>query len=442
MTILRGKNPSVPAAAVAAMLALLGWLPSRTAVGQLGEEGVPRGRTIEAREAVESEIEGSRYHLGPFFVHPVFEIRSLGYDDNVFGVPKEGNRVVSDWTADVRGGVRVIQRLGGKMYFRGEALPEYTWYAKLTEHRAFGGYYGATWLGLFNRFSFDANGSIDRSTAFLSTDTLALVSQRLRAASAGAEVDVAGPVSLFVRASTQEKRYFTDADTPAEIQNASDLNRTDDVGRVGLRFKVRRNLAVSGVVEKTRTRFDTERRSVEGDNESTAYLAGLNYSVSRFFLNLSGGYRKGRAANGSTFPNYSTTTGSYFASYFLLKRLELQAYGFRGTSYGLTSANPYYFSTSNGGGINLGVGRRVTLRGYGEFGINDFPVPVVLPGGSTVTRKDRLSNYGGGISYLFLTKATLTALVSEFNLDSNVPGQSRKVTRITTSVNFSGDFSR
>jgi hypothetical protein len=146
--------------------------------------------------------------------------------------------------------------------------------------------------------------------------------------------------------------------------------------------------------------------------------------------------------NGSTFPNYSTTTGSYFASYFILKRLEIQAYGFRGTSYGLTSENPYFFSTSNGGGINLGVGQRLTLRGYGEFGINDFPVPVVLPGGGSVVRKDKTSSYGGGFSYAFLKQASLTALASEVKLDSNVPGQSRTVTRITTTINLSGDFSR
>ncbi len=436
------KRPFNFPSTLAAALIVAGSLQGRPAMGQLASGDVPRGRTVPAREQLESEIEGSRYHLGPFFVHPVLLIRNLGYDNNVFGVTKDRDRPVADWTADVAGGVRVLQRLGSRMYFRGEALPEYTWYLKLTQHRALGGYYGASWIGLFNRFSFDANGSINRSTAFLSTDTLALVSESYRVASAGAEVEVAGPISIFARGATQKNRYFTDAQTPAEIQNASDLNRKDDLGRVGMRIRVRSNLDLSAVLEETRTDFETERRRADSNNSSTAYLVGLHYFVPRFFLNLSGGYRKGRAANGSTFPNYSTTTGSYFASYFLLKRLEIQGYGLRGTSYGLTSSNPYYFVTSNGGGINLGVGPRVTLRGYGEYGINDFPVPVVIPSGETVTRKDRMKTFGGGFSFALMKQATLTALVSEIRLLSNVPGQSRTVTRFTTSVNLSGDFSR
>ncbi|MEO8429912.1 MAG: hypothetical protein ABI592_00275 [Acidobacteriota bacterium] len=419
-----------------------GALASRKAMAQVGGDDVPRQRTIPAREQLEAEIESSRYHLGPFFIHPVFQIRALGYDNNVFGVPEVGARAVSDWTGDIFGGVRLLQRLGSRMYIRAEALPEYTWYLHLSQRRALGGYYGASWIGVFNKVSFDANGSTNRSTAILSADTLALTSESLRVASAGAEVEVGGPLAVFARAGTQERRYFTDAETPAEIQNASDLNRREDVGRVGLRLRVRRNLDVSALVEQTRVRFEAAARAAAGDNESTGYLVGLGYSAPRFFLHLSGGYRKGHGVSGSTFPDYSTTTGSYFASYFILKRLEIQAYGFRGTSYGLTSENPYFFSTSNGGGVNLGIGQRLTLRGYGEFGINDFPVPVVLPGGGSVVRKDKTASYGGGFTYAFLKQASLTALASEVKLDSNVPGQSRTVTRITTTINLSGDFSR
>ena len=423
---------------------LVSLLGAGSAAAQVTSDLVPRLRTIPTQQQIDLDIEKSRYRLGPFYVLPLLSIRNLGYDSNVFGVPKEAgvSQPVSDWTVDVAAGARILQRLGTKMYLQAEALPEYSWYQRLVERRQFGGLYRVSWIGLFNRFAFEVDGVRSLSTSVLSTETLALVREDFRGGSAGLEVEAGGPLALFANARAQKRRYFTDSQTPAEVRNAAQLNRTEEAGRAGIRIRIRKNLDLTAAVEETQTRFETTGQ--QADNRSTAYLAGLHYDFQRFYLNLSGGYRSGRADNGSTFPSFNTGTGSYFISYFLTnsKQVELQAYGQRATSYGLTALNPYYFGTSNGGGLNVGIGRRLTLRGFVEYGINRYPVPVLVNTGVSVLRKDETTTYGGGFSYAFLRQAVLTARASSTRQVSNIPGLNRSVFQFSTSIDFQGDFSR
>src|SRR5262249_37849737 len=160
------------------------------------------------------------------------------------------------------------------------------------------------------------------------------------------------------------------------------------------------------------------------DNQSTAYLAGFHYDRPRFFLNLSVGYRQGKAFNGSAFPDYSGVTGSYFASFFATAWLEIQPYGHRSIVYGLAANAPYFFDTRNGGAVNFRVHRRVVLRGYGETGTNDYAFPLVGPGPQ---RLDHVTEYGGGISILISKKLVISAIASRVEYRSNIPGQDRNV---------------
>lgn len=427
-----------------ALTALALIFASAVASAQLASDEVPRERTIATRQQIETEIENSRYRLGPFYILPLLSIRNFGYDNNVFGVPKESgvSKPVSDWTADVSAGARILQRLGSKMYVRIDALPEYSWYLNLAERRRFGGFYRGAWIGIFNRINFELDGVTSTGTSILSTETLALIREQFRSGTAGVEVNVASPVDLFVKATAQEHRFFTDSETPAEIQNASALNRDDKAGRAGLRVRVRHNLDLTGVVEETRTHFTQPGEAVRGDNRSTGYLGGLHYSAQRLFVNLAGGLRQGEGDNGSSFPKYSTGTGSYFVSFFATKRLELQAYGSRSTGYGLTLENPYYFDTTNGGAVNVGVARRLTLRAFGQYGISDYPVPVSINTGVSTIRKDETLSYGGGFSLSFLKHAALTTSASNSRRLSNIPGLTRTVFQFTSSVSLQGDFTR
>ena len=73
------------------------------------------------------------------------------------------------------------------------------------------------------------------------------------------------------------------------------------------------------------------------------------------------------------FPNYSTGVGSFFVSFFPISWLELQGYGHRKVSYSLTIANPYFFENRIGGKINIQLGPRILISGYGLTGPNNYP---------------------------------------------------------------------
>ena len=153
---------------------------------------------------------------------------------------------------------------------------------------------------------------------------------------------------------------------------------------------------------------------------------------------MSVGYRQGKAFNGSSFPDFGTVTGSYFASFFATPWLEIQPYGHRTIGYGLAADTPYFFDTRNGGAVNFRVHRRVELRGYGEAGTNDYAFPLVGPGPK---RFDHVTEYGGGISVLLTRKLVLSAIASRVNYTSNIPGLDRTITRFTTGLSLKGNSS-
>ena len=416
-------------------------LPS-TAVAQLTSDQVPKERVVPAKEEIQDRVEKSRWHLGPFYLLPILEISQLGYDSNVFGIPETTGagtqEPISDWIADVTLGVSGISRLGSKMYLRADALPEYTWYQKLTDRRRFGGVYDATWYGFFNRMSFYVSGTALSRTTILNSETEAPIHRTSRNGSAGLEVDVARPLAVFAWAAVATERYSSDPALPPELEDPHQLDRTDTAGRVGLRLKFRDDYNVAAAVEGTRTDFVSQPE--QGNNKSVAYLLALYYNRPRFFLNVTGGYRDARPDGGSTFPGFRTGTGSFFASYFLRPRLELQVYGHRAPAYGLTVSNPYYFDNLVGSGLNVGIGQRVAVQGFYEYGENRYPTPVQTNTGVFVLRRDQLTNVGGGISYTFFRRATVRATASHNRHDSNIPDFTRSVFRFTTALTFTGDF--
>jgi len=58
------------------------------------------------REELEQITEKTRWQIGPFRIYPTFELKDIGYDDNVY-YQREENEPVSDFTATISPGVKV-----------------------------------------------------------------------------------------------------------------------------------------------------------------------------------------------------------------------------------------------------------------------------------------------------------------------------------------------
>jgi len=425
----------------------------QVALAQLATDQVPRERTIPVQESIKQEVESARYRLGPIHILPRLVLSNAGYDSNVFGTPSDCREAIgcqetktADWTATVAAGARFVAPIGAKMFATGDALPEYTWYQKLVSRRTTGGFYRASLYGFFNRVSLQVGGYTSKTSTPLSSETETRVIEVANDASANAELELTRRLSAFGGAEIRRARLGLAGVNLAVIGDVKQLDRDDEVARVGLRYRVSADWDVTLGTEGTRALFvlTPEKRN----NQSVAYLAGIHYSRPRFFVSVNGGRREGRPLGGSTFPDYTTSTYSYFASYFLTRKLELQTFGHRGVYFGTPLAteggfaNVFFVESRNGGGINLEVHPRVLLQARAEYGNNKFPAPVLNAENTPVLRNDKVSNYSGGFSALLYRKVVLTALATRQAYDSVVPGLTRKVDRFTTSLSFDGKLTR
>jgi hypothetical protein len=409
------------------MLVAAGWLAAASAGAQVTSDSVPRDRLVPLQEQVQTQMQESRFHLGPFRIMPKLQFLGPSYDSNVFGT--SGEDTVSDWTITARAGIGVIVPLGKKVYLRGDILPEYIWYASLTDRRQWGGVYSGSILMFFNRLSFEGDYVSRVTPGYPNSEISAQVLTDSQAAFAKVEVDVTGRISAFAQFAYDEYSFRPLGDEPPPVvgDNLADLDRREGGLRAGMRYKVSPSFDFGVAGEATAAEFPQQ--PTLADNESTAVLVSVHYDQPRFFVNLSGGYRDGRARNGSSFVPFQTGTGSGYVSYNIIKPLTLDAYGRRGISYSIVDNNPYYLETLGGIAANVSIGSRVTLRGFGEYGTNKYPVLV-----DGIAREDKLTTYGGGVQISVLRNLSVTASAQNTDYDSNFPGATRSVFRFLSSI--------
>src|SRR5450432_1481642 len=402
-------------------------LVSSPALAQLTNDTVPAERTVPRKEQIESEM-GSRFHLGPVRLLPQISIVGPTYDDNALGASGDEKKV-SDWSATVSAGLGILIPLGKKVYLRGTLLPQYIWYDRLAERRQWGGTYGGSMYGFFNRLSFEADYKTQISPTYVNNEIQTQVLGDSQDGTFKTEVDVGGPWSVYANAEYQRNAYRPlGAPTPAIEGVLSLLDRTEGAVRGGLRYKLTSYFYVGIGAEGTRTEFSED--PLRSNNETTALLVSIHYDRPRLFVNFSGGYRVGHPIADSWFQEFSSFTGSGYVTYELVRNLDFNVYGQRIISYGFFPDNPYYFSSVGGGGLTLHIGQRLSINAYGGYGTNNYPVPIASAG--DVLRVDKVTLYGGGLSLQLSKSVSLTAQVLNTDYNSNIAAFDRSVLRFTT----------
>ena len=421
-------------ALAAGSLAWLGSLLPSTLSAQFA--AVPRERTIPTRELVAREVETARYRLGPLRILPRFRLTG-GYEDNVFGTSREEAKV-SDYTAVVRAGARLVVPAGSRIYLRGDALPEYTWYERLDERRFLGGDYRAAFLAYFNRASLEAAGYTSKNLDIFGFETEARAIQTLQGGEAELGIELLRSLFVYGGGEVRESRYALIASEPDfDSYDPRRLDRTDSAAHAGLRYQISESFAVSAEAQVARSEFEQDPQL--RDNQTEGVVGGIRFNRPRLFINLFGGYREGRSYNGSSFPSYSTPTGSYFVSFFLARPVELQAFGQRRVVYGAAEGNPFIISTFNGGAVQVRIRQRFSVRGFGEYGTNNASGPANAANPETL-RRDKVTILGAGVSALLFRNVAVTVQGTEKEYVSNIPGRGRKVFYLTTGLSLQGDL--
>lgn len=413
-------------------------LRADAASAQLTADEVPRDRTVPPSEALQQDLQEARLRLGPIRVIPMIKVSEAGYDNNVFSRSADENPV-SDWTVTVGAGGRAILPLGSKFYLKAVVVPEYIWYDKLADRRTWGGAYEASFLALGNRLSAALNGSYDKGSTTLNSETLATVIQTEKDASGNLEIGLTRALSFVGGAEFLQKRYSRQGLDPTVTFDAEEFDRTDTAALAGFRLKLTPSLDVTAGAQGTRTEF-VENPELR-DNQSLALLGGVHIDRPRFFVNVAGGYRKGSPFNGSLFPRYTATVGSYFASWSAVGPVELQAFGHRHPVYSRIVASQLYLESRYGGGVQVRVGPRVAVRAYADTGTNAYPFRVLSHGSGK--RVDDVRSYGGTLSVLLFGRAVARAEGYQTELTPNEIGvKKRKVFRFFTSLSFNGELTR
>ncbi|MFZ2492709.1 MAG: hypothetical protein WA208_14610 [Thermoanaerobaculia bacterium] len=408
---------------------------------QLTSDQVPRQRLVPRAEQIRQELEAARYRLGPFRIQPRLLFRDLGYNDNVYA-SSEGDPV-SDWTATVAGGIHWTLPFGPKGYIRGDALPEYSWYKDLADRRFFGGTYNASAVALFNRMQLEGTVGTSKRIGYVSSELEAPAILGTNDVGLDAEVDILpSRLSLFAAGQTRGLDYDAgDVAGSDELARIDELDRDDSLVRAGLRYRLTSFFDVSVAGEQTRSEFDTD--ALRRDNESQAAIVGIHYDRPKFYVNLSAGQREGTALNGSSFREYSATTGSYFAQYEFSAPLTAEVYGHQRVTYGLFADTPYFFEDRNGLALTARIGQRLALRAFGDVGQNDYDVAVSPGRGQpAVVRVDDVKTFGGTASFRVYRNMALAVTVSQSDYTSNLAEYDRSIVRVQTGLVISGDSFR
>lgn len=394
---------------------------------QLITDEVPRARTVPQREQVETQIEESRYRFGIFNLDPLFELRDLGFNNNVLGV---GDGEVGDWTATVGAGLRGITPVGQKIFLRFNALPSYFWYDEFEERRHFGGRYGGDILMLFNRLSIEAGAARKDDVAAISSEIERPIRQIEDRRYARAEVELLRRLSVFGRAETLSPKFDSANDDDLLVEL---LDRDDSVVAGGIRYRFRSYFDVSVAAEETTSEFE---RDPTRDFDTRGMMIGVHYDRPRTFINLSAGQRTAEVPGRGI--EAEETTGSYYLARRVGSRSELQFFGRRHLVPALYLENPFFLESRNGVALELKTGSRASIRFSAENGENDYPQPVQI-GSEAVQRFDDVVAYAARLQVRLFSRVTFQLNASQTEYDSNIVGADRSVLRYTTGISFLGD---
>ncbi|MCM2316763.1 MAG: hypothetical protein NDJ92_16575 [Thermoanaerobaculia bacterium] len=416
---------------VAAALVTFCALP---ALGQLNSDTVPTARTVPLREAVEAQLETSRWHFGPLRVHPELKLDNLGYNDNVFGVSDDAEKV-DDYSATIGLGIRSIAPLGSNTYLRVDAIPEYTWYKELDERRDFGYEVGGAVLALFNRMSIEGGARSTDTVTYVSSEDATPIPERIDKVYGKIEIEAVRRLHLFAGYETQTVEY-----EPQESDiNFGLLNRDETAARAGIRYEFRPRFSILAMFEETDAEFPDD--PVFSENQGDALLAGFTYERETLYVNAVAGNRTIEYEGLGGAATFDDVTGSLFASWNFARRSELEVTVSQTPRYSYAVGNPYFLESREGVRLVVPMGRRFVAFGGVRAGKNEYPLPVLIDG-ELLERTDDVTGWEAGIGIRVLESAVFRFSTRLEDFDSNIAGFDRKYVSTGFNLSINGVFDR
>jgi hypothetical protein len=392
-----------------------------------GALGIPE---VEDRQELEKSLGNAPWRLGPLRLQPHIVVRDVGYVDNVF----PSGRKVSDFTATGGVGLKAYLPVGNKFTLAAHVLPEYVWWEKFGElsgwrHRA-----GLGAFAYFNRLSMELK--------YTNTDLLQYISHEFDSPGditkdrleLNGEVDVGGSLAVFGGASHSTWEYDDNGFDFAFPDQIELLDRTEDIARIGIRYKRASGFKLGVGYEDTQIDFDTPRR--DRSNEGSGYVVTIAHTGSHIGAAADVVYRDIQEKDGSQFRDFKAWTGSGRVQYRSESRFGASLFGNRQIVYSLAQGTSYFTDQRLGGSFEMRMGWRTDLRAFVEVGKDEYE-PVA---GNSQLRTDDFDTIGAEFQMKLRETSTFLAGVSRTTYDSNIDRFDRELTTIRLTINFGGGF--
>ena len=333
-------------------------------VAQLGPSRIPENTPPE-----------SPIRLGPLYVSPLFEIKDVGVDSNVFNDGSEE----SDLTATASVQLATVM-LAGPMRVTGEVTSDYVWYQKLRSERSLNNDVGLRVEGLFDRLRPWILGEFirTRERPGLEIDSRAL--RRAPILTTGVDWAVGSRTSLGVTGRF-ERTDYAEFERFSGASLAEQLNNDTQTYTAGLLFELTPLTALQVDGELGTARFDD---APVRDNDSWAVLPRLLFHPDAMISgDLMVGYRTvaPKSRELETFEGL-VAQGNLTLSLLDVTRVDIEVS--RDTQYSFEELHPYYVQTGGRVSVTQQIGGPFDVEvsaGRYELAYRDLEDPVNGPRG-------------------------------------------------------------
>ncbi|HVT58056.1 MAG TPA: hypothetical protein VHR45_06630 [Thermoanaerobaculia bacterium] len=399
--------------------------------------GGPEGHPVDRKAQLAKEVADARFRLGAVRLSPVFALTDVQYVKNLAGTSGSGTSgtTPSDFTATASAGLRAYLPSGPALTWTASGLPEYVWWQRESARRRLNGRYRAGLFGFWNRLTLETLAGSDALQQILSPEALRLTSARTDHFETTAELRLSRAISTFVAGTLERTRSLASRAADPQAVELKDLDRDERVVRAGLRWHAPGDWTIGAAAE--RSDVDFARRgpgSLDRSNSGTAPVLELQREHGHLFLQADVAQRSLAPKRGASFLHFNKTTGHATIAVTLARSAEIFVYGNRNLVYSLLAADSYLTDQRQGAALHLKLGRFAQASLFGESGTLDYTV--ILPG--TPHRKDDLTSFGGALSFTLFRGAALRLQGSRTRFTSNLPGASRSLTLLGTTVTFAG----
>lgn len=379
-------------------------------------------------DALRKELDEAPWDLGPVRLSPWIGFRDVAYVGNVFGI--QGNLLdpagseESDVTATFGIGLGAFVPVGSNVIWGAHALPEYTWWAELEERNRVNGRYGTALVGDFHRFDVELSAQRAEELGVVTPEIPQRINARHDRLAGTVELGLFRSLVLVASASSDRFVHLLDEEPGPGVPRFSDLDRDEEVTRLGVRLRLGDRLQVGVGVEASDVAFESLR--ADRSNSGTATVLEVLYQGPNLSLRADVAERSLDPEPGTSFVPFAGTTGHVRVGLIQSRRLQLAVYGNRNLVYALDRDFSYFLDERLGASLGLGLGTRLRLRVVAEDGSNDY---TALAGGGLV-RRDVVESVGGEIDFRVARRMGFGLRGTQTRYESNLPGLDREDTTL------------